>query len=50
MKHITSTFRMTKEMYEQIRKEAFNQDVSKSEIIRQACNQYFSLKEKKEDE
>ena len=44
------TFQAEKELYEKIRREAFNQDVSKSEIIRQACNKFFELQVQEEKE
>ena len=37
MENITVTAQITKELYEMIRKEAYLQNVSNSEIIRQCC-------------
>jgi septin family protein len=41
MNKVLITFQTDKEMYEALRKEAFLKHVSKSEIIRQACMNYF---------
>jgi hypothetical protein len=41
MEKILITFQTDKEMYEALRKEAYLQNASKSEIIRQACMNYF---------
>ena len=44
MEKITVTIQMNKDMYEKIRKEAYDKNVSNSEVIRQACDQYFENK------
>jgi hypothetical protein len=56
MEKILITFQTDKEMYEALRKEAYLQNASKSEIIRQACACFFEtnnakseLKNSKED-
>ena len=45
MEYVTSTFRLPKETYEQIRIEAFNRRVSIAEILRDACDVYFETRE-----
>ena len=44
MEYVTSTFRLPSEMYEKIRKEAYDEKVSLAEVIRQACEYYFENK------
>jgi len=45
MEKLLITFQTDKEMYELIRKEAYEKNISNSEVIRRACNQYFETKE-----
>lgn len=44
MEKVLITFQTDKEMYEALRKEAYLKNVSKSEIIREACSLYFAAK------
>jgi len=44
MNYITSTFRLTEELYEKIRFMAYKEKISIAEIIRQACENYIALK------
>ena len=48
MEKLLITFQTDKEMYELIRKEAYEKNISNSEVIRRACNQYFETKENSE--